>query len=151
MMDNNNRWPSPSHAYTGSNHGEQPQLELGVGHGNVAEPAIGDPRYKQWKSKNSLIFAWLVSSMETGIEDNALFLKMQENDCVFMFLAGLNKDLDEVRGRVLGKVPLPTLRETFTEIRREEARQGDHWKMIGNAKKSGELYYLDIGSASQLP
>jgi hypothetical protein len=41
-----------------------------------------------------------------------------------MFLAGLNKDLDEVRGRVLGKVPLPTLREIFAEIRREEARQG---------------------------
>ncbi|KAI5448585.1 hypothetical protein KIW84_015841 [Lathyrus oleraceus] len=57
-------------------------------------------------------------------EDSVLFLKRQENDRVFMFLGGLNKDLDEVRGRVLGKVPLPTLRKFFAEIRREEARQG---------------------------
>ncbi|KAI5428171.1 hypothetical protein KIW84_033252 [Lathyrus oleraceus] len=57
-------------------------------------------------------------------KDNILFLKRQENDCVFMFLVGLNKDLDEVKGRVLGKVPLSTLHETFSEIRREEASQG---------------------------
>ncbi|KAI5415554.1 hypothetical protein KIW84_040831 [Lathyrus oleraceus] len=133
----------------------------------VADPATGDPRYKQWKSENSLIIAWLVSSMEIGIgkfymflpsakdvweavketyfniqnssqifglksklwhakqEDSVLFLKRQENDRVFMFLVGLNKDLDEVRGRVLGKVPLPTLREIFVEIRKEEARNLD--------------------------
>ncbi|KAI5398302.1 hypothetical protein KIW84_063908 [Lathyrus oleraceus] len=258
----------------------------------LAELAKGDPRYKQWKSENSLIIVWLVSSMETGIgkpymflpsakdvweavketysdiqnsfqifglksklwhakqgdrsvtayynelltlwqeldlcyddnwrctEDNVLFLKRQENDRVFMFFAGLNKDLDEVRGRVLGKVPLPTLREIFAKIRREEARQGimmgktqrnsesegstlairnldegrrsdkvpwvitasangihvklvgsskanlltgrrkvvvhfildlNSRKMIGSAKESGGLYYLEIGSASQLP
>ena len=52
-----------------------------------------------------------------------------------MFLAGLNKDLDEVRGRVLGKTPLPTLRETFAEIRREEARQGI---MMGKTPQSSE-------------
>ncbi|CAJ2644120.1 unnamed protein product [Trifolium pratense] len=51
-------------------------------------------------------------------EDSVLFLKRQENDRVFMFLAGLNKDLDEVRGQVLGKVPLPTLRETFAGIKK---------------------------------
>ncbi|KAI5403028.1 hypothetical protein KIW84_050577 [Lathyrus oleraceus] len=34
MANNNNRWPSPSQAYTGSNHGDQPQPESGVGHRN---------------------------------------------------------------------------------------------------------------------
>ncbi|KAJ6853576.1 uncharacterized protein M6B38_249465 [Iris pallida] len=68
-------------------------------------------------------------------EDNILFLKRQENDRVFMFLAGLNKDLDEVRCQILGKILLPTLRETFSEIRREEARQGI---MIGKAPQSSE-------------
>ncbi|CAJ2662733.1 unnamed protein product [Trifolium pratense] len=169
---------------------------LGFLTGAFAEPAQGDPLHQQWKSENSMIIAWLVSTMEPGIgkpymflpsakdvweavketysdiqnasqifglksrlwhakqgdrnvttyynelltlwqeldlcyddnwkcaEDSVLFLKRQENDRVFMFLAGLNKDLDEVRGRVLGKVPLPTLRETFAEIKREEARQG---------------------------
>ncbi|XP_058771890.1 uncharacterized protein LOC131645231 [Vicia villosa] len=181
--------------------------KLGFLTGAVAEPAVGDPLYQQWKSENSLIIAWLVSSMETGIgkpymffpsakdvweavketysdiqnssqifglksklwhakqgdmnvtayynelltlwqeldlcyddnwrctEDSVLFLKRQENDRVFMFLAGLNKDLDEVRGRVLGKIPLPTLRETFAEIRREEARQGI---MMGKTPRSSE-------------
>lgn len=52
-----------------------------------------------------------------------------------MFLAGLNKDLDEVRGRVLGKVPLPTLHETFAEIRREEVQQG---VMMGKTPQSSE-------------
>ncbi|KAI5412036.1 hypothetical protein KIW84_056928 [Lathyrus oleraceus] len=34
MVNNNNGWPSPPQAYTGSNHGEQPQPELGVGRRN---------------------------------------------------------------------------------------------------------------------
>ncbi|KAI5396746.1 hypothetical protein KIW84_062830 [Lathyrus oleraceus] len=34
MVNNNNRWPSPSQAYTGSNHGEQLKPESGVGCGN---------------------------------------------------------------------------------------------------------------------
>ncbi|KAI5439394.1 hypothetical protein KIW84_024971 [Lathyrus oleraceus] len=69
------------------------------------------------------------------IEDSVLFLKRRENDRVFMFLAGLNKDLDEVRGRVLRKIPFPTLRETFAKIRREVARQGI---MMGKTPRSSE-------------
>ncbi|XP_073224569.1 uncharacterized protein [Cicer arietinum] len=56
-------------------------------------------------------------------EDSVLFLKRQENDRVFMFLVGLNKRLDEVRDRILENIPLPSLRETFSEVRREETRQ----------------------------
>jgi hypothetical protein len=41
-----------------------------------------------------------------------------------MFLARMNKDIDEVKGRVFGKIPLPTLRGSFVEIIREKARQG---------------------------
>ncbi|KAI5414952.1 hypothetical protein KIW84_040417 [Lathyrus oleraceus] len=111
MMNNNNRWSSPSQAYTRSNHGDQPQPESGVDCGSgvheevmvvinngsndnnignrnnivfgddysnidgvVAEPATGDPRYKQWKSENSLIIVWLVSSMEIGIGKSYIFL-----------------------------------------------------------------------------
>ncbi|KAI5446966.1 hypothetical protein KIW84_014709 [Lathyrus oleraceus] len=59
----------------------------------------------------------------------------QENDCVFMFLVGLNKYLNEVRGKVLGKISLSTLRETFVEIRREEAQQGI---MMGKTPRSSE-------------
>ena len=41
--------------------------------------------------------------------DNARYMKRVENDRVFVFLMGLNKDLDEVRGRILGRKPLPFL------------------------------------------
>ncbi|KAI5430160.1 hypothetical protein KIW84_034657 [Lathyrus oleraceus] len=111
IVSNNNRWLSSSQAYTGFNHGDQPQPESGVVRGNdiheeppvvinngsndrnngnrndillddgysniggaVAEPTTGDPRYKQWKLKNSLIIVWLVSSMETGIGKSYMFL-----------------------------------------------------------------------------
>ncbi|XP_075508773.1 uncharacterized protein LOC142545460 [Primulina tabacum] len=36
---------------------------------------------------------------------------------------GLNKTLDDVRGRILGSKPLPALREVFSEVRREESRK----------------------------
>ncbi|KAI5403602.1 hypothetical protein KIW84_050962 [Lathyrus oleraceus] len=64
-----------------------------------------------------------------------MFLKRQENECVFMLLDGLNKDLDDVRGRVLGKIPLPALRETFVEIIREEAQRE---VMMGKTPQSSE-------------
>ena len=50
-------------------------------------------------------------------------MKREENDRVFVFLAGLNKNLDEVRGQILGQKPLPTIREVFSEVRKEEGRQ----------------------------
>jgi hypothetical protein len=34
---------------------------------------------------------------------------MQENGRDFVFLAGFNKELDEVRGRILGKTSLPAI------------------------------------------
>ena len=56
-------------------------------------------------------------------EDSALFKKRQEKERVFEFLAGLNQDLDDVRGRILSCRPLPSTREVFAEVRREEARR----------------------------
>jgi len=34
----------------------------------------------------------------------------------FVFLAGLNHNLDEVRGRILGRKPLPSIREVFQKL-----------------------------------
>lgn len=39
------------------------------------------------------------------------------------FLVGLNRDLDVVRGRILGRAPLPLIGEAFAEVRREENRR----------------------------
>ncbi|KAA8531213.1 hypothetical protein F0562_005873 [Nyssa sinensis] len=49
--------------------------------------------------------------------------KMVENARIFKFLAGLNDEFDEVRGRILGRQPLPPLGEVFSEIRREDCRR----------------------------
>ena len=39
----------------------------------------------------------------------------------YKFLIGLYKNLDGVRGRILGTKPLLSLREAFEEVRREES------------------------------
>jgi len=56
-------------------------------------------------------------------DDLALYKKIVEQKRIFKFLLGLNKDLDQVRSRVLGMKPLPNLREAFSEVRREESRK----------------------------
>lgn len=38
-------------------------------------------------------------------------------------MLGLNKNLDEVRGRVLGTEPLPSICKIFVEVRREESNR----------------------------
>ena len=47
---------------------------------------------------------------------------MVEKDRVFYFLHNLNSDLDEVRRRILGIKPLLSLKEVFTNVRRDESR-----------------------------
>ncbi|KAI5396460.1 hypothetical protein KIW84_062613 [Lathyrus oleraceus] len=57
MANNNNSWPSPSQAYTGSNHGEQSQPELGVGQrngGGRGNNLKGKP--PNWKKKSGRAF-----------------------------------------------------------------------------------------------
>ena len=76
---------------------------------------------------NILPNAWqeldLFSNMEWKCaEDNAHYCKILEKERAFDFLAGLNKELDEVRGQILGKEPLPSVREIFSEVRREKSR-----------------------------
>ncbi|KAL0410897.1 UNVERIFIED_CONTAM: hypothetical protein Slati_3679400 [Sesamum latifolium] len=52
--------------------------------------------------------------------DSMRHMKREENYRVYVFPAGLNQVLDEVRGRILGRKPLrPSMREVFSEIRRE--------------------------------
>lgn len=53
-------------------------------------------------------------------KDSEKYKKRLENDRVYEFLVGLNRDLDEVRGRILGRRPLPLTQKVFTEVRREE-------------------------------
>ncbi|RVW50981.1 hypothetical protein CK203_071298 [Vitis vinifera] len=49
--------------------------------------------------------------------------RLSKGNVCFKFLLGLNKNLDEIRGRIMGVKPLPSLREAFSEVRREESRK----------------------------
>ncbi|GAV78462.1 UBN2_3 domain-containing protein, partial [Cephalotus follicularis] len=44
-----------------------------------------------------------------GLEGNQKFKKHLEKERLYEFLAGLNRELDEVRGRILGYRPLPSI------------------------------------------
>ena len=55
-------------------------------------------------------------------ESSSNYKRIVEKEWIFKFLFGLNKNLDEVRRRVLGINPLPPIREVFSKIRREESR-----------------------------
>ena len=158
--------------------------------GAISAPPPEDPRYKVWKTENSMVMSWLINSMTNEIGEDFMFyqtakeiwdaakesysdkdntselfeikgilndlfvtqyfnalnkqwqrldiydeLKLRcaecnlkykkfiENERVFKFLLGLDKILDEVRGRILGTKPLPSIREAYSEVRREESRK----------------------------
>lgn len=55
-------------------------------------------------------------------EDYTYYKKLVEDDRAFKFLAGLKPEHDEVRGRIIGHQPLPSIGEVFSEVRREETR-----------------------------
>ncbi|KAL5762234.1 hypothetical protein ACOSP7_018498 [Xanthoceras sorbifolium] len=55
--------------------------------------------------------------------DAVLYKKIIEQKRVFKFLLGLNNDLDEVRGRILGMKPISSLREAFLAVQKEESRK----------------------------
>ena len=48
---------------------------------------------------------------------------MVESSQIFKFLVGLNVEFDEVRGRIIGWQPLPSLGEVFSEVRCEASQR----------------------------
>lgn len=69
--------------------------------------------------------------------------KMLEKERVLDFLHSLNKEFDEVRGRLLGSKPLPTIQEAFAEVRREES----HRKVMMNLSSSSDHELVNQVSA----
>ena len=55
--------------------------------------------------------------------DLAQSKKREEHYKAYMFLARVNRNLDEVKGRILGQKPLPSIREVFSEVRQEECKK----------------------------
>ena len=44
-------------------------------------------------------------------------------DRIYIFLTGLDHNLDQVNGQILAISPLPSLEEAYSQVRREEQRQ----------------------------
>ncbi|RVW60823.1 Retrovirus-related Pol polyprotein from transposon TNT 1-94 [Vitis vinifera] len=75
------------------------------------------------------------------VTDGLLYKKIVEGKRVFKFFLGLNKNLDEIRGRIMGVKPLPSLREAFSEVCREES-----WKNL----MMGSHQQLNMAESSAL-
>ena len=58
-----------------------------------------------------------------SVEDGRHHKKTMEDYRIFKFLASLNVEFDEVRGRIIGRQPLHSIGEVFSEVRREESRR----------------------------
>ncbi|XP_020577062.1 uncharacterized protein LOC110022451 [Phalaenopsis equestris] len=56
-------------------------------------------------------------------QDSVIFRQIIEQKRTFKFLLGLKSEFDQTRSRILNSKPLPTIREAFSDIRREESRQ----------------------------
>ncbi|XP_039020537.1 uncharacterized protein LOC120152380 [Hibiscus syriacus] len=57
------------------------------------------------------------------LDDGIRYRQIIEQKRIYKFLIGLNKNIDEVRGRILGSKPLLNIWEAFSEVRREESRK----------------------------
>nr|XP_048329709.1 agamous-like MADS-box protein AGL65 isoform X2 [Ziziphus jujuba var. spinosa] len=78
------------------------------------------PQLPPWFSNNENQHMDMV---QPSVKNPLLYGKIVEQKRMFKFLLGLNKDLDEVRGRTMGIKPLPTLREAFSKVQWEKRRR----------------------------
>ena len=73
---------------------------------------------RHWQHLNMFeIYTWKC------FEDITLYKRILEQKWTFKFLLGLNKNLDEVRGRITGIKPLPNLKKAFSKVRRRRSRK----------------------------
>ncbi|KAL5804087.1 hypothetical protein ACOSQ3_030887 [Xanthoceras sorbifolium] len=130
--------------------------KIGYLTGEKKEPKPEDPAYSTWDAENSMVMTWLVNSMTEDISGNYMCYstanelwdnwksiedanynkKTVEAHRIYKFLAGLNVEFDEVRGRIIGRSPLPPIGEVFAEVRREESRRS---VMLGKSGSSGTV------------
>ncbi|RVW69926.1 hypothetical protein CK203_061910 [Vitis vinifera] len=62
-----------------------------------------DPNYNEWEVEDALVKSWLINSMTDQLMSHFV--------------------LNQVSGRVLATTPLPSLKEAYSLVHREEQRQ----------------------------
>lgn len=80
------------------------------------------------------------------LEKNKKFQKHLKTECLSEFPTGLNKELDEVHGRILGQKPLPLIGEAFVEIRHGVSK----WKVVLGEKGTNQPHLLAINKQKTL-
>ncbi|KAF7813108.1 TMV resistance protein N-like isoform X1 [Senna tora] len=83
-------------------------------------------------------------------EDAATYQKLVEKERIYKFLLGLNKSLDNIRGRILSVKPLPSLREVLSTVLHEESRRK---LMLGSLADSDSMngFSLAVHGVSHNP
>lgn len=109
----------------------------------------GDQDVTTYYTQLSKVWNELDLSSETNwscTDDTTKYRKLVEKERIYDFLAGLNKDLDDVRGRLLGIKPFLSIDEIFAEVRQEEYRRrvmlGDSQNLVtleGSALTTGNF------------
>ena len=61
-----------------------------------------------------------------------------------MFLAGVNRNLNEVKGRILSRRPLPSIRDVFSEVRLEENKRKIMYSNEASADPGAEISTLSV-------
>ena len=81
-----------------------------------------------------------------------------EEDRLYDFLASLDPSLDQVRSQVLAQDPLPSVRNAFAFVRREELRQAtmvikfhDGFVMVAGASSRPLLIVPDMSFGNSRP
>ncbi|RVX06279.1 Retrovirus-related Pol polyprotein from transposon RE2 [Vitis vinifera] len=116
--------------------------------GEAAMPETTEPGFRKWKIENSMIMSWLINSMNNDIGENFLLFgtakdiwdaaketySSSENTSELFQVESALHDFRQGEQSVTqyyntltrpnhGIKPLPSLREAFSEIRREESRK----------------------------
>ena len=128
-----------------SNFGNQSQIyELQLKLGEVRQGENSVTKYFNilkglWQNHNlfNYDYEW------KNTDDCNYFKKNEENSRIFKFFAGLNVDFDEVRGRIIGRQPLPSFNEVFSKVHCEKkchARQENHCCTGGRLGISRDCY-----------
>ncbi|KAF5955000.1 hypothetical protein HYC85_007856 [Camellia sinensis] len=105
--------------------------KIGYITGDKKAPAVNDPLFDSWDAENSMDLDIFNTYEWKSVDDCNHHKKTVEDSRIYKFLAGLNIEFDEVRGRIIGRPPLPSIGEVFAEVRREESRRSVMLKKRG--------------------
>lgn len=81
--------------------------------------------------------------------DSQRYKGIKETRRLFGFLAGLHKDFDAVRGRILSTKPLPSMSTAFSEVRQEESRINVMMKPSGLLSETSALVVKEENKAQE--